>query len=109
MPEKKYLPNSIRKKLHCSYFSYDTILYPFKNILEELFGCKIEELHKHLGYFEEFERSTDQSTLAHKVFYSNYKNVLEPTYVKFIKNIIGPIINKPFISKKYQHLGLGYR
>ena len=66
--------NQLRIDLHREYFEYDTELYPFKKIIESLFGCETKDLHKYIGNFKEFERSNDQNTLAHRVFYANYKN-----------------------------------
>ena len=90
--------NKIRKDLHCKRFSYSTKDYSFKETLDELFGCNCDCLHKHLGTFIEFQRKSDQLTLAHKVFYSNFKEKIYPIYYKFQKestredNFIGNVV-----------------
>lgn len=88
--------NLVRKNLHCKTFEYSTVKYPFKEILESIFGCKVDQIHKYLGGFEAFQRANDQSTLAHKVFYSNYHDKIKPTYQNLIHNVIAPIVNEPF-------------
>ena len=88
--------NKIRKDLHCKRFSYSTKDYSFKEKLDELFGCNCDSLHNHLGTFLEFQRKSDQLTLAHKVFYSNFKEKIYPIYYKFQKNFISQIIREPF-------------
>ena len=82
----------LRQNLHSKSFNYDIRSYPFKEILEELLGCSLDHLHETLGDFEKFRRNNDQSTLAHKVFYSNFRNLIRPTYEKFIKEVVSKII-----------------
>ena len=88
--------NQLRIALHRKYFEYDTEVYPFKKIIESLFGCETKDLHKYIGNFKEFERSNDQNTLAHKVFYANYKDKIFKTYKSFVENEIKNIIKVPF-------------
>ena len=88
--------NVIRKKLHLKSFTYDVNKYPFKKEIENIFGCKTEELHLYLGSFQEFKRERDQSTLAHKVFYSNYKLRISSLYESFQHEIIRPILGVDF-------------
>ena len=61
-------PNKLRSYLHTKKFNYSTEEFPFREILENLFGIELENLHKTLGNFKKFEVknniSTDQSTLA---------------------------------------------
>ncbi len=83
----------LRSALHTKRFSYSTINYPFKTILESLYGCDLERLHESLGNFEKFERNNDQSTLVHKVFYSNFSKVIQPIYERFIENFISKIVS----------------
>ena len=82
----------LRKTLHTKRFSYSTTNYPFKTTLESLYGCKLKSLHRSLGSFDKFERNNDQSTLVHKVFYSNFSKVIQPIYVRFIENFISKIV-----------------
>tara|TARA_B100001989_G_C24431029_1_gene409040 strand:+ start:319 stop:870 length:552 start_codon:yes stop_codon:yes gene_type:complete len=91
-----YIFNKIRKELHCKRFSYNTESYPFKENLEELFGCDCSKLHNYLGSFEKFQRNNDQNTLVHKVFYSNFKEKIFPIYYNFQKNFIAQIIKEPY-------------
>ena len=60
--------NTLRKRLHGKSFEYNSQKYNFKKVLEELFGCKTEDLHLHLGDFKRFKHNNDQSTLAHNFF-----------------------------------------
>ena len=85
------MDNIIRKSLHLKSFDYN-----FKEVLDKLFGCKTESIHKYLGKFEKFERENDQNTLAHKVFYSNFSSLIKPLYDKFQREIITEIIGVPF-------------
>ena len=84
--------NDLRRFLHTKSFEFSISDYPFKKILEELYGCELSSIHKHLGSFGEFERSNDQSTLAHKVFYSNFHKTIKPIYDKFIKLFVVEIL-----------------
>lgn len=90
------LASTARKGLHGKTFEYDTNIYPFKRILENLYGCELEKLHLYLGDFGLFERNTDQSTLAHKVFYSSYHRTIKPLYVEFLESVITKIVPYPF-------------
>ena len=82
----------LRRYLHTKSFEYPTSQYPFRELLEELYGCELSSLHKHLGKFDQFERANDQSTLAHKVFYSNFEKLIKPVFEKFINQFIVEII-----------------
>ena len=82
----------LRRYLHTKSFEYPTSQYPFRELLEELYGCELSSLHKHLGKFDQFERANDQSTLAHKVFYSNFEKLIKPVFENFINQFIVEII-----------------
>ena len=82
----------LRQHLHTKSFNYSTEQYPFKRILEDLFGCPLFNLHKTLGNFDIFNRTNDQSTLAHKVFYANYNKLIKPIYERFIEQEVSKII-----------------
>lgn len=84
--------NSLRRSLHGSIFQYDTGRFPFKEELEQLYGCDLSMLHQHLGAFDTFKRSNDQTTLAHKVFYANFDRSIKPLYFKFIKEFVASIL-----------------
>ena len=85
--------NTLRKQLHGKSFEYDSEKYNFKQVLEELFGCKTEDLHLHLGDFQRFKRNNDQSTLAHRIFYSNYNDKIKDLYDEFMIDVISNIID----------------
>ena len=89
--EKIIQAKDIRSQLHMKYFDYSVNDYPFKETLENLYGCKLVDLHLYLGKFERFERENDSISLAHRVFYGNFEEKIKPIYEKFIKNIISKI------------------
>jgi len=89
--------SQLRSHLHMKSFQYPIAKYPFKEVLESLFGCKLSDLHKYIGNFDKFDREHDQSTLIHKVFYSNFEEKIKPIYENLIKEFIPKIVlNKPF-------------
>jgi hypothetical protein len=90
------MSNDIRKSLHTQHFSYNTEEYPFKDLVEEILGVRLEELHKFLGQYNVFNRASDQSTLAHKVFYANFESKIKPLYNSFISDIIANIVQTDF-------------
>jgi hypothetical protein len=90
------IENTIRKRLHGHSFEYDTTVFPFRQCIQDVMGCPLGELHKYLGDYGKFIRSNDQSTLAHKVFYTNYEGTIQNLYVDFLKEFIAPIIGVPF-------------
>lgn len=77
-------------------FSYSIKDYPFKEVIESWYGVELEELHQFLGSFDVFDRSRDQATLAHKVFYANFSQHLKPLYESFVRDFVAPIIGAPF-------------
>ena len=83
----------IRSQWHMKYFDYSVNDYPFKETLENIYGCKLADLHLYMGKFERFERENDSISLAHKVFYGNFEEKIKPIYEKFIKNIISKILS----------------
>ena len=99
--------NTLRKYLHKKIFHYDVAKFPFKDILDFTFGCDSGELHKYLGAFEKFQRKGDQSTLAHKVFYANFYGKFSSTYVKFIHQVIKPIVDEQFYYQVIPTFRLG--
>ena len=89
--------SNLRSYLHMKSFQYPVEKYPFKELLESLYGCELSELHKYIGGFDKFDRQHDQSTLIHKVFYSNFEEKIKPIYENFIKEFIPKIVlYKPF-------------
>ncbi len=81
-----FQPAELRRELHTKQFAFSTVQYPFLEALERLFGCSLGEIHNYLGSFDRFQRNNDQSTLAHKVFYSNFHTIIMPIYEQFMKN-----------------------
>ncbi len=89
--------SNLRSHLHMKSFQYPIEDYPFKEVLQNLFGCALSDLHKYIGKFDKFDREHDQSTLIHKVFYSNFEEKIKPIYVSFLKEFIPKIVlYKPF-------------
>ena len=88
--------NPYREKLHGERFKYDVDKYSFKPTIEALMGSKLDCLHEYLGDFSVFERKNDQSTLAHRVFYSNYEKHIKDLYLAFLSEVIKPIIGEDF-------------
>jgi len=101
------MENKLRKALHCKNFAYDTSLYCFKEKLESLFGCDLEELHTQLGEFERVNLQTCQKTLAHRVFYANYSYTIRDAYLKFLHNVVLPIVDQPFYYQQIPTFRIG--
>ena len=88
--------------------SYDTKLYPFKELIEKLYQVnKLEKLHElkpELLPDEKLTFENEASTKFHKVFYDKLNNDWKSfinLYEKFIKNEITNLIDEPFA---YQYL-----
>ena len=92
----------LRDKLHTKRFKFSSVKYPFKNILTGLFGTELEDLHKYLGFASNIEKDSKslQSTLAHKVFYSNFDEKLGTIYRKFLNEVVMKIVNSPFYYQR---------
>tara|TARA_Y100000361_G_C11154158_1_gene343042 strand:+ start:1643 stop:2308 length:666 start_codon:yes stop_codon:yes gene_type:complete len=74
------------------YSKYDTELYNFRPLLEEMLGrSDLEKLHNYVDYPELFTLKTEQSTIYHKEFYKKVRgsDFLEK-YNHFVENIIKP-------------------
>lgn len=98
----------IREELHKKHFSYSTKEYPFKENLQDLFGVELHSIHKTLGDYKLWDDvSFTQSTLAHKVYYSNFYNGFYSIYYKFIKNIVSKIVQIPFYFQQIPTFRLG--
>ncbi len=93
-------PRNLREELHTKKFHYSTDRFPFKAVLTNLLGVELEELHLGLGSFELFNTSEgysrEQSTLAHKVFYSNFDREFSDMYHNFMKEVIKKIVPYEF-------------
>ena len=101
------MENHYRKALHGKTFNYSIEEYPFKALLTSLYGCELESIQEYIGDMDTFDQANDQKTLIHKVFYSNFQSLIEPLYIKFIKNIISPIIKDPFYYQKIPTFRIG--
>ena len=99
--------NVLRAKLHTMQFTYDTNEYPFKEEIESFYGVDLERLHHSLGRFDIFDRSKDQSTLAHKVFYANFNTRIKPLYDLFMREVISPIIGEKLYYQAIPTFRLG--
>ena len=89
-------PQDVRKSLHAKKYKYDVKKYPFKEILENVFGVELENLHHWLGEYSEFSKDTDQNTILHKVFYANFKEKISCLFDYFIKNEMANFIPHDF-------------
>ena len=98
---------SIRQALHGKKFDYSTERYPFKEILEEIYGIPLDEIHKWLGNFDKFSKYNDQNTLAHKVFYANFKFKFKDLYSDFISNVISEVVPYDFYYQKIPTFRIG--
>ena len=68
--------SKIRSNLHMKSFEYSIKEFPFKNILEGIYGCELDNLHKYLGSFDHFERENNAKIIiagSPKVKYNNKK------------------------------------
>lgn len=92
---------------HGKTFHYDISKFPFKDTLEKLYGVELHDLHNWLGSFDKFERKNDQQTIAHRVFYSNYKDKFESIYQNFILNFLSNIIDFPFAYQQIPTFRIG--
>ena len=86
----------VRKELHTKKYNYDVEKYPFKDVLESLFGVELENIHQWLGEYSEFSKDNDQNTIVHKVFYANFEEKISSLYFDFIKNEIANFIPNDF-------------
>ena len=46
---------NLRSYLHMKSFQYPIVNYPFRDVLENLFGCELSDLHKYVGEFDKFD------------------------------------------------------
>lgn len=81
------------------YYNYDTELYPFRKIVEELIeDSNLEKLHLVKNY-DLYKRGTDQGTIWHKKFYENKERFLS-VYDKLISDTVKPIFNEQIVYQK---------
>jgi len=101
------MENHLRQALHMMHFDYDTKKFPFKQRIEGFLGCEAEDIHKYLGSFHIFDRTCDQSTLAHKVFYANFGCYIKDMYICFVKEVISPILKEEFFYQAIPTFRIG--
>ena len=84
--------------------NYNTNEYPFRDIICNILNTNsLSKIHKNNDFkdYELFSREKDQSTKYHKLYYNNFNNQMQSTYIEFIKNIIRPLYTAP---KAYQKI-----
>ena len=77
--------------------------YPFADIIALILNTtNLSKIHKeyHFEKYDLFTRDKDQSTKYHKLYYNNFSKKIEPTYTKFIKNVIRPLYNEEIVYQK---------
>lgn len=80
--------------------SYNTILYPFKEILEEKFNVENLSLIRN-DDVEIFKRENDQSTIFHKKYYEiTLTNEFKNLYEDFINDYVYPLYNELIVYQK---------
>lgn len=66
---------------------YNIDEFPFKKLISQILEVEdLEQLHN-IQFYDLLTREKDQSTIWHKKYYDNFKNLIEPTYLELIKNI----------------------
>ena len=91
--------SNLRSYLHMKSFQYPVEKYPFKELLESLYGCELSELHKYIGGFDKFDRQHDQSTLFTKFFIVISKKKLNLFMKILLKNLF---LKLSYINLYYQ-------
>ena len=92
MKENKILHNVI-------YYDYDQKLFPFKEMVTDLFGINdLENIHSLMDKINDklFTNETDDQTILHKKFYKKLTNdwkEFEEVYVNFIRKLMTDIYN----------------
>ena len=100
--------NILRRELHTKKFKFKKNDYKFREKLIDLFGVELGSLHKTLGNYEIWkDGASTQSTLAHKVFYSNFNKGFDLIYFRFIKDFISKIVDVPFYFQKIPTFRIG--
>ena len=81
-------------------FSYDTERYPFRKIIEKILKqSDLENIHNNFDFFL-LERTKDQSTKFHKLFYSEYETSgFKDLYEDFIKTYVAPELDAKVINQ----------
>lgn len=83
--------------------NYNTNEYPFRDIICNILNTNsLSKIHKNNDFkdYELFSREKDQSTKYHKLYYNNFNNQMQSTYIEFIKNIIRPLYTEPIAYQK---------
>lgn len=87
------------------YYNYNERLYPFQQVVQQIFGIELETLHLGSEPYEElFEVGKDSNTVFHQAFYDKYRAgwpALEFTYMAFIRNFIRPMFPESILFQKF--------
>jgi len=66
---------------------YDVDKFPFQKIVKRIFGVdNLYNLHK-LEKYDTLSREKDQSTKWHKLYYDNFSDNFETTYIELVKEL----------------------
>jgi len=80
--------------------SYNTVLYPFRKILEKIFDVDNLSFIRN-DDVEVFKRENDQSTIFHKKYYEwTLTDEFTNLYENFIQEYIYPLYNKSIVYQK---------
>lgn len=85
---------------------YDSQVFNFKKVLQNLFGVKFPEFvhHGHKTYDEKFEVGKDSSTIYHKTFYDQYRSgwpAMEDMYENFIRDEVSLLFFEDFLYQRF--------
>ena len=86
-----------------NFIDYQTEDYPFSEIYSDIVNVKdIGFLHdSELNTYKEvFAREKDQSSVFHKLYYSNFESKISDTYIQFLKNHVRPLYDGPIVYQK---------
>lgn len=92
---------------HLDIISYDTIKFPFRQLIEEIIGSDLELLHE-LKDYPTFTRKTDQSTHFHRQFYQYFNDNLNDIYLDFLKAVIYPYVKDDLVYQKVPTFRVGF-
>ena len=78
---------------------YDTERYPFREIIQDIFGHdNLERFHETIQEEIAFaDQYNDQDTNHHRKFYSQFEEKLIPTYHKFVSEFVRPMFEQSII------------
>ena len=73
-------------------YSYDTEKFPFAKVVSDVLNLSsLVTLHEdYRACWELFKRETDQLTPFHPLYYSHFKEHIEPLWTEFVRDVILP-------------------